>query len=159
MELKENMVEALIGAAVLGVGVWFAAYGYIRTQGGGSGGYTLTAKFPTAGSIAVGSDVKISGVKVGTVVTQGLDPATFQAKIGFTVKNDIKLPIDTLAKIGSEGLLGGAFLQLSPGGDPEMLKAGDEIEQTQGAVDFMDLVGKAIYRSTDAKPADAKPTE
>jgi phospholipid/cholesterol/gamma-HCH transport system substrate-binding protein len=159
MQLKENMVEALIGAAVLGVGIWFASYGYARTQTGGSGGYTLIAKFPAAGSLNVGSDVKISGVKVGTVMTKGLDPKTYQARIGFTVGTDIKLPIDTLAKIGSEGLLGGSFLQLSPGGEIEMLKSGDEIEQTQGAVDFLDLVGKAIYKSTDAKAPAAKTTE
>jgi phospholipid/cholesterol/gamma-HCH transport system substrate-binding protein len=143
--LRENLVEALIGAVVLLIGGWFVWYAYTHTEAGMGGGYPLVAKFPSTTGIAVGSDVRISGVKVGTVSSQGLDPQTFQAQLTFTVRDDIQLPIDTIAKIASEGLLGGAYLDLSPGGSDELLKAGDQIEQTQGSVDLMGLIGQAIY--------------
>jgi phospholipid/cholesterol/gamma-HCH transport system substrate-binding protein len=155
MQLRENLVEALIGAAVLAVAAWFAVYGYNRTQGGGGAGYELLAKFPQVGGINVGSEVKVSGVKVGTVTGQRLDPKSYQAEIRFTVDKAVQLPIDTIAKITSEGLLGGSYIQLSPGGEMEYLKPGEQIEQTQGSVDLMGLIGQAIYKSGDSKPKDA----
>jgi phospholipid/cholesterol/gamma-HCH transport system substrate-binding protein len=154
MQLQENLVEALIGAAVLVVAGWFAFYGYSRTQGGGGAGYELMAKFPQVGGINVGSEVKVSGVKVGTVTSQRLDPKTYQAEIRFTVDKAVQLPIDTIAKITSEGLLGGSYIQLSPGGEMDYLKPGEQIEQTQGSVDLMGLIGQAIYKSGDSKPKD-----
>jgi phospholipid/cholesterol/gamma-HCH transport system substrate-binding protein len=157
MQLRENMVEALIGAAVLAVAGWFAAYGYSRTQGGGGAGYELVAMFPQVGGINVGSEVKVSGVKVGTVTAQRLNPKSYQAEIRFSVDKAVKLPIDTIAKSTSEGLLGGSYIQLSPGGEMDYLKPGEQIEQTQGSVDLMGLIGQAIYKSGDSKPkADAE---
>ncbi len=155
MQIRDNLVEAIIGAAVLAVAVSFAAFGYARTQSGGSG-YDLLAKFPQVGGINVGSEVKVSGVKVGTVTSQRLDPKSYQAEIHFTVDKSVKLPIDTIAKITSEGLLGGSYIQLSPGGDPEFLKPGEQIEQTQGSVDLMGLIGQAIYKVGD-KPKEKAP--
>ncbi len=158
MTLKDNMVEAIIGALVLAVTVWFVSYVYTHTERGRSGGYQLVAIFPSVQGINIGSDVRISGVKVGTVTTSELDPKSFQAKIKFTVPSDIKLPTDTSAKITSEGLLGGNFIALSPGGSEDNLKPGEQIEQTQGSVDLMSLIGQAIYRVGN-KPADpAAPT-
>jgi phospholipid/cholesterol/gamma-HCH transport system substrate-binding protein len=153
MQLRENLVEALIGAAVLAVAVWFAAYGYARTQGGGGSGYELVAKFPQVGGINVGSEVKVSGVKVGAVTAQRLDPKTYQAEVRFTVDKGVRLPIDTIAKITSEGLLGGSYILLSPGGETDFLKPGEQIEQTQGSVDLMGLIGQAMYKAGD-KPKD-----
>jgi phospholipid/cholesterol/gamma-HCH transport system substrate-binding protein len=155
MQLRENMVEALIGAVVLAVAVWFAAYGYARTQGGGGAGYELLAKFPQIGGINVGSEIKVSGVKVGAVTSQRLDPKTYQAEVRFTVQKGVQLPIDTIAKITSEGLLGGSYILLSPGGDPEFLKPGEQIEQTQGSVDLMGLIGQAIYKAGDKPKGEA----
>jgi phospholipid/cholesterol/gamma-HCH transport system substrate-binding protein len=155
MQLRENMVEALIGAIVLAVAVWFAVYGYARTQGGGGAGYELLAKFPQVGGINVGSEIKVSGVKVGAVTSQRLDPKTYQAEVRFTVQKGVQLPIDTIAKITSEGLLGGSYILLSPGGDPEFLKPGEQIEQTQGSVDLMGLIGQAIYKSGDKPKGEA----
>lgn len=157
MQLRENMVEALIGAAVIAVASWFAVYGYSRTQGGGGSGYELLAKFPQVGGINVGSEVKVSGVKVGTVTAQRLDPKSYQAEIRFTVDKSVQLPIDTIAKITSEGLLGGSYILLSPGGETEYLKPGEQIEQTQGSVDLMGLIGQAIYKSGDK--AKSEPAE
>lgn len=156
MQLKESLVEALIGAVVLAVAAIFLVYAYSNTAiGRASSGYSLVARFPSAVGVNVGTDVRISGIKVGTVVKQELDPQTFQAKVTFTVKDDVKLPVDTIAKIASEGILGGSYIDLSPGGDEETLAPGEEIEQTQGSVDLMGLIGRAIYSAGNGGGSDA----
>lgn len=161
MHLRENLVEALIGALVLGVGGLFVSYAYTHTEiGRASSGYELKATFPNAVGVNVGTDVRISGIKVGAVSSQALDPKTFQAKLTFSVKNDIKLPTDTSARIASEGLLGGTYIDLTPGGDEETLQPGEEITQTQGSVDLMSLVGRAVFSagSTPKKGDSAPPS-
>jgi phospholipid/cholesterol/gamma-HCH transport system substrate-binding protein len=156
MALKDNLVEAIIGAIVLAVAAFFVIFAYKNTERGSSGGYSLFALFPSSQGINVGSDVRVSGVKVGTVTAQELDPKTFQARITFSVEDRIKLPIDTSIKVASEGLLGGNFLALSPGGEEDVLKAGEQIEQAQGSVDLMGLIGQAMFSSTKKKE-DAAP--
>jgi phospholipid/cholesterol/gamma-HCH transport system substrate-binding protein len=152
MALKDNLVEAIIGAVVLAVAAFFIVFAYKNTERGSStGGYALYALFPSAQGINVGSDVRVSGVKVGTVTAQELDTKSFQARVTFSVENRIKLPIDTSIKVASEGLLGGNFLALSPGGEEDVLKAGDQIEQAQGAVDLMSLVGQAMFSAGNKK--------
>ncbi len=151
MALKDNLVEAIIGAVVLAVAAFFVIFAYKNTERGSSGGYALFALFPSAQGINVGSDVRVSGVKVGTVTAQELDTKTFQARVTFSVEDRVKLPIDTSIKVASEGLLGGNFLSLSPGGEDDTLKAGDQIEQAQGSVDLMSLVGQAMFSSAKKK--------
>jgi phospholipid/cholesterol/gamma-HCH transport system substrate-binding protein len=153
MALKDNLVEALLGAAVLAVTALFVVFAYNNTERGVGSGYSLFAYFPSAQGINVGSDVRISGVKVGTVTEQTLDPKTFQARVNFTIDDKIKLPIDTAVKVASEGLLGGNFLSLSPGGEEDVLKPGEQIEQAQGSVDLMSLVGQALFKADDSKKA------
>jgi phospholipid/cholesterol/gamma-HCH transport system substrate-binding protein len=162
MTLKDNLVEALIGAGVLVVAGAFVTYAYSHTERGSAGGYTLIADFPAAVGVSVGSDVRISGIKVGTVTSQGLNDM-YQARLTLSIDPKVQLPIDTNAKIASEGLLGGAYIALAPGGDSEMLKNGEQIEQTQGSVDLSDLLGRFIYSgesgSGGSKEAAAEPSQ
>jgi phospholipid/cholesterol/gamma-HCH transport system substrate-binding protein len=160
--LKENIVEAFIGALVLAVAGVFIAYAYTHTERGSAQGYEIIAKFPATVGIGVGSDVRISGIKVGSVIAQNLDPKTYQAQLTLSINRTVPLPIDTNAKIASEGLLGGAYVALVPGGSDELLRAGEQIEQTQGSVDLTDLIGRFIYgggndNSSSAEDAQSKP--
>lgn len=157
--LKEHVVEALTGLAVLLVAAWFLAFTLGRTGSTGGSRYELSAKFPNAAGIAVGSDVRVSGMKVGSVTSQRLDPATYQAVITLSVDSAVKLPLDSSAAITSEGLLGGNFISLVPGGDPEMLAAGDEITDTQGSTDLMGLIGSVINRSGGDEAAKSEPAK
>jgi phospholipid/cholesterol/gamma-HCH transport system substrate-binding protein len=154
--LKDHVAEALAGLAVLAVALWFLFFALGQTGSGGGDRYPLTARFPNASGIAVGSDVRVSGLKVGTVTGQTLDPASFQAVLTLSVDRALKLPADSSAAITSEGLLGGSFIALVPGGDPEALRPGDEITDTQGATDLMGLIGAVINRS-GGDPAPAAP--
>lgn len=145
--MSENIVETLIGAVVLAVAGLFLYVAYTRTDVGSVGGYQLVAKFDRIDGITVGSDVRISGIKVGAVTRQFLDTDTYEATLRVAIDSDIELPDDSSAKISSEGILGGSFVALDPGGSPDMLAAGDEIQFTQGTVDLMGLIGQVIHGS------------
>lgn len=153
--LKNHLAEAIAGLAVIVLAAFFLLFALARTGSAGTGNYELSARFPNVAGISIGSDVRLSGVKVGRVITQKLDPASYQAILTFTVANDVKLPADSSAAITSEGLLGGNFIALMPGGDSVMLKPGAEITDTQGATDLMGLIGSVINRSGGDAPAHA----
>ncbi len=153
--LKDHLAEAIAGLAVIVVAGLFLMFALGRTGSTGTDSYQLLARFPNISGISVGSDVRLSGVKVGRVIHQKLDPATYQAVLTFSVDSDVKLPTDSSAAITSEGLLGGNFIALVPGGDSEMLKPGAEITDTQGATDLMGLIGSVINRSGEAATGPA----
>ena len=114
--MSNNVVESIIGALVLALAIGFFVFTYNRVEVGNMDGYELVAKFDRIDGLQVGSDVRMSGIKVGTVLGQELDKENFLAVVHFTVSPDIHLPVDSSAAITSEGLLGGHYLSLSPGG-------------------------------------------
>ncbi len=148
--LKDNIVEALIGLVVIVVAVGFVVFAYNRTGQGAGGGYALAARFPNVTGVSAGTDVRVSGMKVGTVTGSRLDAKTFQAVLDLSIDPKVRLPIDSSAAITSEGILGGSYISLTPGGDPEVLKPGAEISDTQGATDLMGLIGSYINRTGTA---------
>lgn len=147
--MKHNLVEALIGALVLVLAGGFFVFTYSRTDVGTIEGYELTARFDRVDGLLVGSDVRLGGIRVGSVIRQAIDLETFEAVIHFSVRSDLRLPSDTSASITTEGLLGGAYLSLTPGGDIEYLVAGEQIEFTQGSIDLFGLLGKAVFSVAD----------
>ncbi len=140
-----NVAETLVGALVLATAIGFVAYTAQGTDVAvGSGEYEVSAAFRKADGLTIGGDVRISGIKIGTVTSLTLDPQTYNAKVAFSIRNDVEIPTDSSARIASEGLLGGAFVSIEPGAADEMLVAGDNLTYTQGSIDILDLVGKAI---------------
>lgn len=144
--MGSNIVETLVGTLVLVVAGFFLAYAY-RTADMNStaGGYEVIAQFDRVDGLVVGADVRMSGIKIGTVSDQALDQQTYYANITMIIDKAIQLPEDTSAKITSEGLLGGSYISLEPGGSMDMLGDGGEITMTQGSIDLMGLIGKAIF--------------
>ena len=142
---RRSVTEVAAGAAVLVVAIGFLVYAIANTGRASLGGYTLHASFDNIGGIATGADVRIAGLKVGTVTGLAVDPKTFQAVATFTVQADIKLPDDSSASIATGGLLGGNFVALAPGGDSKTLGNGDTIAITQSAANLEDLLGKFIF--------------
>ena len=155
---REHAGEALVGLFVVLFAAWFVAFAWDKTGGGAkAGAIRITALFPNSTGINIGSEVRVAGIKVGTVSEQALDPQSFQVKTVLAIDPAVKLPADSSAAITSEGFLGATFIALVPGGDPAPLKDGDTITDTQGAMDLMGLVGQFINKSGDAKsaPGDA----
>jgi phospholipid/cholesterol/gamma-HCH transport system substrate-binding protein len=145
---RRNFAEVLIGAVVLLLAAGFLAYAIAHSGRSTAAGYQLYAKFDHIDGLSVGSDVRIAGVKVGSVDSATLDPKTYQAVVGLTVGDDVKLPKDSSAVITSESLLGGKYLALSPGGDDAMLQPGQTITITQGSINIEELLGKFIFSAS-----------
>ncbi|MHB8912521.1 MAG: outer membrane lipid asymmetry maintenance protein MlaD [Lysobacter sp.] len=126
--------------------------------GFGDDSYTLTARFSSIGALRPNAPIKISGVAVGRVADIQVDPVKYDSVVTLAVDNKFKnLPGDTAAGIFTSGLLGESYIGLTPGGDPEPLKPGDEIFLTQSAVDLIQLVGKYMFSGGGAKPGDSTP--
>ena len=142
---RHGVAELAAGAAVLLATAGFVAYAAGNTGRGAAGGTRLHAQFDNVGTIGPGADVKIAGVKVGSVTGSSIDARTFQATLTFTVQQDIKLPADSSAVISTGGLLGGSFLTLSPGGSDKVLADGGAVAITQSATNLEDLLGKFIF--------------
>ena len=107
--------------------------------------------------VGVGTDVRLSGIKIGTVTSTELDQKMYRAIVRMNIKNDVKLPEDSSVKVGSESLLGGKYLSLQPGGDETLLQPGQTITITQSSVSLEELLGKFIFSITNVKPGEAQP--
>lgn len=146
--MANHTTEVLVGGVVLGTAIAFFVYVAQATGVGPAGESTsYTARFNSVEGITVGTDVRLGGVKVGTVTSVDLDPQTFLAETMFTVASDIRLPEDTAVLIASEGLLGGSFMELLPGGSPFDLEPGAEIEDTQSSVSLIQLLLRFVTGS------------
>lgn len=148
-----GMAEVLTGALVLLVAAGFLAYAVAHSGRSTVSGYSLYAKFDHIDGLGVGADVRVAGVKVGTVNQERIDPQNFQAVVELTVRDDIKLPKDSAAIVTSESLLGGKYLSLQPGGDETLLQPGQTITITQSSVSLEELLGKFIFSMTNAPKA------
>jgi phospholipid/cholesterol/gamma-HCH transport system substrate-binding protein len=151
MNKNNNYFEIIVGTFVLFSAIFFLFSSFKSAQINDEKGYAIIAKFENIDGIAIGSDVKISGVKVGTVEEQFLDEKDFRAALKLNIKNSVKLPLDSSAKIASEGLLGSKYLAITPGGDEENLQDGGEIQFTQSSVNLEDLLGKFIFNADSGK--------
>jgi len=140
--MSNHVTEVLVGTGVLALALGFALYaGQIAGVGAeGRAAPVYTASFRSVEGVSVGTDVRLGGVKVGTVTGLELNPRTFRADTAFTVDDTIRLPEDTAVIVSSEGLLGGSFIELLPGGSPFDLEPGAEIEDTQSAVSLINLL-------------------
>lgn len=135
----ERWGETILGAIVAIVAVGFFVFAAAQAGQASTGnGYELTARFQRVDGIAVGSDVRVSGVKVGVVRAVGLDPQTYEARLTMTINNGVEVLDDSTARIASDGLLGGAYVAIEPAG-MDALPAGGEIPNTQGSVDLLTL--------------------
>ena len=151
-----NFAEVAAGAVVILVAVGFLSYAVVNNGRTGVGGITLTAEFENIGGIALGADVRVAGLKVGSVTALDIDAKTYQARATFTVRDDLKMSADSSASIATGGLLGGNFLSLAPGGDTKMLANGGVITVTQSAVNLEDLLGKFIFNVGNLADASQK---
>lgn len=145
---NNSTVETAIGAAVILIAAIFFVYAY-QTSGKaeGAGGYSVTAEFDNVAGINTGTDIRLAGIKIGTVTGQVLNPENYQAVITMAIDPKISLSDDTTAKVTSEGLLGSNFIALEPGGSETKLTEGGRIAYTQGAVDIWSLISQAMFDS------------
>jgi phospholipid/cholesterol/gamma-HCH transport system substrate-binding protein len=144
--MNNTTVETIIGAAVIAVAVGFFAYAYQASGASDTrGGMTLEAEFDNIEGINTGSDVRLAGIKIGTVIAQKINPENYQAVVTMAIDPSVVLSDDSNAKITAEGLLGSKFVSIEPGGSETKLADGGKITLTQGAVDIWSLINQAMF--------------
>jgi phospholipid/cholesterol/gamma-HCH transport system substrate-binding protein len=148
---QNNIAETVIGAVVVAVAVIFLAFAYFRTGSGSLSGYEVNAKLPKADGLGIGTDVRLAGIKIGTVSDLTLDPKTYLATVHMNVRSDIKIPQDS-SVIVSSPILGSAYLSITPGGDDKMIQPGGYFDNAQGSVDVMGLVGRFMGGDNGQQP-------
>ena len=137
--------EALAGGVVVAAAAGFLVYAsQFSGFEGQAGTYPLTASFRSIEGVSVGTDVRLAGVKIGTVTGLNLDTETFRATAVFAIRDDVNLPDDTAATVAPEGLLGGNFIEMLPGGSAFTYEAGDEILDTESSVSLISLLLKFV---------------
>ena len=147
--MQRNMLETVMGAIVLLTAIGFMSLAYEAANLRGTSGYELEAEFGATGGLSIGDDVRISGIKVGRVIRQDLDPVTYAARIVMSLDDRILVPADSSARITAASLLGGNYLELIPGADEEMMQPGEVIYDTRDPVSLTDLLGKAVFSSAN----------
>ncbi len=143
--MSSNSTEVIVGGLVLAGAVAFAIYagqatGFSRS----TDGYALHASFRSLEGVSVGTDVRLAGVKIGTVTGMELDLETYRAATTVSIQDGIEIPDDSAIIVSSEGLLGGNFVEVMPGGSPFYFSPGDEFSDTQGAVSLISLLVKFV---------------
>ena len=149
--MQRNTLEIIMGAIVLLAAAGFVSLAYEAADLKGANGYEIVAEFGSTGGLSAGDDVRISGIKVGRIIRQELDPITYAARIVIALDPAITVPADTSARITAASLLGGNYLELMPGADETMMVAGDVIYDTRDPVSLTDLLGKAAFSAGDAQ--------
>ena len=149
--MKSNTFEAIVGAFVIIISVVFLFFGFSTMKIQNSDSYNVSALFNRIDGIKIGSDIRMSGIKIGTVASQELDNSSFEAKVLMSIDSKILIPDDSSAKITSDGLLGGNYISIEPGGSDIYLLNNEEIFFTQGSVDLIGLVGEALFSVEDEK--------
>jgi phospholipid/cholesterol/gamma-HCH transport system substrate-binding protein len=158
--LKNSTVETLIGTAVVAIAAAFFIYAYQASERGGTAGsYRISAEFDNAEGVSIGTDVRVAGVKVGSVVDFTLNPENFQANVKMELDPKVQLTEDASAKVTAEGLLGSKFISLEQGGAETMLAEGGVISNTQGAVDIWSLISQAMFENKGGASGGAAETQ
>ncbi len=147
--MKKKPVETIMGLVVLIVALLFLAFAYRVSDLQVVKGYPLKAEFMKVGGLSVGSDVRINGIKVGTVTSQKLNGEDYMADVTFSISSNIKLPKDSTVSIVSDGLVGDKFVKIEPGKSKEYLQSGDSFKNTKDFKTIEDMVGEIIFMVTD----------
>jgi phospholipid/cholesterol/gamma-HCH transport system substrate-binding protein len=149
--MNRNAIETVMGAVVLVVAAVFLFFAYTTSVVHVVSGYEVTANFTRVEGLRDGGDVRLNGIKVGTIISQQLDPKTFDAVVRLSIDSSIKLPVDSKLRIASSGLLGDKFLSIEPGVDDEILKNGGKITDTTPAINLETLIAQYMFGTQSAQ--------
>lgn len=149
--MRRNLIETVMGTLVIAVAVLFFVFAYSKANLRQTDGYEVLAQFDRIDGIRSGSDIRMSGIKIGSVTGQRLDPKTYLAIVNMTIDPTVQLPVDSSATITSDGLLGEKYMAVQPGGSEKMIKPGGTIENTQGSIDLFSIIGQLIFSQTGSE--------
>ena len=142
--MKSDIFEFIVGLGVFIIAGWFILSVVSKSEKLKNVGETTKyiASFNDVSGISVGSDIKLAGVTVGKVLELKLDEINYTAEMILGINKKIKIPNDSEIIITSEGLLGGNYVSISPGGSDIFLKANENFSFTQSSLSLNNLIQK-----------------
>lgn len=148
--MHKKPVETIMGIVVLVIALLFLGFAYRVSDLQVVQGYSVSAEFLKVGGLSVGSDVRINGIKVGTVTSQDLNNEDYTVKVTFNIASNVQLPKDSVAAIVGDGLMGDKFVKIEPGISKEYMQDGDVFAKTKDFKTLEDMVGEVIFMVTDS---------
>ena len=113
-------------------------------------GYRLTVDFDTAAGLEPKSDVKMAGVKIGKV--EEIQLVGNRARLIMRIHPEIRIPIDSVGSIQTQGLLGEKYVEILPGRDAQRsLPAGGQVANTLSPTNLDEMVRKLSAIGDDVK--------
>lgn len=146
--MSRNIIETGMGAIVILVAAVFLVFSYTVSDLRPAAGYDVIAKFNAVDGLLDGSDVRIAGVKIGTVVDERIDQTEYRAVVTMKIDHGIELAEDTVVRVSSAGILGGKYVKLEPGASKKFVPAGGELKNTKDVISLEELLGKVIFLVT-----------
>lgn len=146
--MNKKPVETIMGIVVLVIAVLFMMFAYNVSDLHVVKGYDINAKFLKVGGLNTGADVRINGVKVGTVIAQKINTEDYMVDVKMSILPEIILPTDSVITIAGDGLMGDKFVKIEPGNSPDKIKPGDIVKNTKDAKSLEDMVGEIIFMVT-----------
>jgi phospholipid/cholesterol/gamma-HCH transport system substrate-binding protein len=153
--MNRNFIETVTGLVVIAIAIYFVMFALQQSnQSAPSDSLNLNISFDRIDGITKGSDVRISGLKIGSVTSTSLNNNTYQANVSIALEKGVKIPEDSTAEIISAGLLGDKYIAIIPGGTDEYLQDGDKIKYTQSSISLESLIGKFMFSGGDDSEED-----
>ncbi len=151
--MRRSVIETVLGALVLMVAVMFVVFAYTNSQLRAVGGYDVLAKFGRVDGLAVGDEVRLGGMRVGSVTAMSLERDGYIAVVRIRLNSEIKLPTDSAIAVHTEGLFGGKFIEIQPGGDETYFEPNGVIAFPQDSIILEQMIEKivSIAREVDKK--------
>ena len=147
--MNKKPVETIMGIVVLAVAAVFMWFAYNVSDLRVVKGYEIKARFMKIGGLNTGADVRINGIKVGTVVAQKINPEDYMVDVTLSIKPNIFLPTDSIITVAGDGLMGDKFIKIEPGKSAEKMQPGSTATNTKDAKSLEDMVGEIIFMVTD----------
>lgn len=147
--MKNTYIDIFVGLFLI---AGFVALGWLALQLGevpwitGSRTYTINAEFSNISGVKAGADIQIAGVKVGAVRDLSLSDDSY-AMVAMQINRDVQIPVDSIASVKSQGIIGDKFIQISLGGEEDFFNEGDVITDTESSVDLESLISKFAFGS------------
>jgi phospholipid/cholesterol/gamma-HCH transport system substrate-binding protein len=138
---REETREIITGALVVLAAIAVALVLHLRPAGATSG-YELQVRLPKTDGLSKGAEVRVSGVRIGTVTDLTLDPQSYLATVRMNIHDDVHIPTDSALEVSSGGILGNLYVSIFPGKATAMLPPGGMIVKSCGAEDVMALIGR-----------------
>ena len=151
--MKRSIIETILGAVVLLTAVIFLTFSYNSSGFSNQNSYQVTARFNSVDGLAVGSDIRIGGIKIGSVTDLYVDMDGYEAVVSFSINDNVNLPVDSEIIISSNGLLGGKYIKINPAkknnGKAEKITAGGVFKNTKDVLSMEEMLGRVIFLVTD----------